>query len=138
MSKKILKNSLIGAGIGFVVAIVLILILNLVSVKMSDPDKFLPLFACVARLAGAIAAGFVSARLSRESVLMQGLLPGIFFSVVIFAVAAFLPHEFNFFSSLIQCLVCVALSSVAGFLGLPKQQNSKGIHKKMIKRIKSA
>lgn len=138
MSKKMLKNSLIGVGIGFAVSVVLILILNLVSLKINDPDKFLSLFAGVARILGAVVAGVVSARLNGENGLLSGLLAGAFFSVVIFAVAAFLQNDFKFFPSLLQCLACMVASALLGVFGLKKQSSSKEIHKKMMKRIKSS
>lgn len=76
MNRNMLKNSLIGAGIGIGAALILLLVFCAVLTKCGDPARLVPAAAAAARFIGAAAAGFSAARFNRENGLVTGALSG--------------------------------------------------------------
>ena len=89
MNRNMLKNSLIGAGIGIGAALILLLVFCAVLTKCGDPARLVPAAAAVARFIGAAAAGFSAARFNRENGLVTGALSGGVYALLIPLASAF-------------------------------------------------
>lgn len=134
MNRDILKNSLIGAGIGVGAAIVLLLISGAVLTKCGDPAKLVPVAAAAARFLGAAAAGFSAARFNREKGLVCGAVSGALYSLIIPLAAAFSDGEFRILPLLLVCIICVAVSSVSGIVGVPGERSGNARRRAMLKK----
>ncbi len=134
MSGKLLKNSLIGAAVGIAAAMLLLLLLGFIALKNDDPDSLISLTAHAARFMGAAAAGFTAARFNRENGLLCGAASGVFYSVVILLAATFSEGDFRFLPSVLICLICIAVSSVFGIIGLPGEKSGNARRKELMKK----
>lgn len=135
MNRNMLKNSLIGAGIGVGAALVLLLVFCAVLTKCGDPAKLVPVTAAVARFIGAAAAGFSAARFNREKGLVCGALSGGFYALLIPLAAAFSDGEFRILPLLLVCLICAAISAVCGIVGVPGEKSGNAKRRAMMKKL---
>lgn len=135
MNRNMLKNSLIGAGIGIGAALILLLVFCAVLTKCGDPARLVPVAAAVARFIGAAAAGFSAARFNRENGLVTGALSGGFYALLIPLAAAFSDGEFRILPLLLVCLICTAISAVCGIIGVPGEKSGRAKRRAMMKRL---
>lgn len=135
MNRKMLKSSLIGAGIGIGAALVLLLAFCTVLTKCGDPAKLVPIAAAVARFVGAAAAGFSAARFNREKGLACGAVSGGLYSLIIPLAAAFSDGGFRLLPLLLVCLICTAVSAVSGIAGIPGESSGKAKRRAMMKKL---
>ena len=125
MNRNMLKNSLIGAGIGIGAALILLLVFCAVLTKCGDPARLVP----------AAAAGFSAARFNRENGLVTGALSGGFYALLIPLAAAFSDGEFRILPLLLVCLICTAISAVCGIIGVPGEKSGRAKRRAMMKRL---
>ena len=109
MNRNMLKNSLIGAGIGIGAALILLLVFCAVLTKCGDPARLVPAAAAAARFIGAAAAGFSAARFNRENGLVTGALSGGFYALLI-PLAVLFPTVSSAF-----CRFCLSVSYARRF-----------------------
>ncbi len=147
MNIKSFLNVLIATALAYFVVFVLMLIVNMISLGLTDPQKFLSLFAYSIFFIGALTAGFLCAKMfMRYDDSINGILPGaaagIVYTIFIFLISLLFQGEKSFIFKMILNIVAILISSAGGFLGSYKKskkispkKNRDNIRKKYLNQL---
>ena len=133
---KILKNVLIGAGIGQLVGLLVCLIGGLWALNMPSADLSARIVSSLAWILGVVAVSIASAKLSDSSILCAAL-SGALYAATCLTVGLFLDGGEGIgvleLLMMLFCLLCPVLLCITGVTVLGKRKRRRNIHKKVFK-----
>ena len=116
-----LKKILIGAGIAFVVSIVLILLLTLLVYFGDFDDSTISVFVLVLSIISVFVGAFVLARNIQGGGLVNGLVLGLIYCLVLMVASLFYGRVSFDFSNITRIAVILASAMLGGVLGINSQ-----------------
>ena len=116
-----LKKILIGAGIAFVVSIVLIFLLTLLVYFGDFDDSTVSVFVLVLSIISVFVGAFVLARNIQGGGLVNGLVLGLIYCLVLTVASLFYGRVSFDFSNITRIAVILASAMLGGVLGINSQ-----------------
>ena len=116
-----LKKILIGAGIAFVVSAVLILLLTLLVYFGDFDDSTVSVFVLVLSIISVFVGAFVLARNIQGGGLVNGLVLGLIYCLVLMGASLFYGRVSFDFSNITRIAVILASAMLGGVLGINSQ-----------------
>lgn len=128
--KSILKKCLIGAGVGALTALVLMLLLSALCLYMDDASSIVPYLGYFCSLVMLFVSGVVSARLNGERGFLCGIISGLIseLAILTLALAVFDPQidtGFNFGLCAALYTVGLVISAIGGIVGVRMTERKK-------------
>jgi len=128
---KLVKSAILAAGIAYLAAAGLLLILAAAAYSLEDPDKYLTAFAIIALVLSAATCGFSASRLNGEASFASGLFAGIIFAVLLFIVSLVLPGEgFGLLANAATAICTVGVSALVAHLCRPRAPSAAQLRRK--------
>lgn len=135
MNGKLVLNSLKGMAIGLGTALVLMLLLNFIALKGSDPDKPLSVFAYVAEGIGAAVSGFAASKINKERGIEVGGIAGAMYACLLVLGGLVTGGSIRFGAAVIVSIASVLISGLFGIIGLPGEKSSNARRRDMMRKF---
>lgn len=130
----ILICALIGGGIGLALSLMLALIMPMAIINSGDPNSLTTPLAAVCIGLGGMTGAVTSARKSKDSKFLAGMLSSAVILVPLSLVSFLLPQNFNMLNGIISVSALMLSAFLGAFATSKTSSNSKKNMKKAMKR----
>ncbi len=131
MDFKLFKSAVLSAGIAYLAAAGLLLVLGVAAYNLEDPDKYLTFFAVAALALSAASCGLAASRLYTDNTFACGLAAGFIFAVVLLITGIILPGEgFGTPLNIAFSLCTAGVSALVAHMCRPRSPSASQIRRK--------
>ncbi len=123
--KSFFVSVFLGTLFSLLIGIFLLMIFCLAGLSLEDPDRLVPIFSLVALFVSAFFAGYLSARLHRETGFLCGALSGVFLIGILVLLAFACSFSIQISLFFICAPFAVVISAIAGVGGVRKREKPR-------------